>query len=97
VQLGSHVTRGQELAQLDTTLIDEQIAEAEATLATAQEPNNSVRLPLLVFTIHTVLSSRSVAMIVPPLRIILPRLLNWLFNVEVPPEGVHCFKSFSEA
>jgi multidrug resistance efflux pump len=36
VQIGSQVKRGQELAQLDTTLIDEQIAEAEATLATAQ-------------------------------------------------------------
>jgi multidrug resistance efflux pump len=36
VQIGSHVTKGQELAQLDTTLIDVQIAEAEATLATAE-------------------------------------------------------------
>jgi len=36
VEIGSHVTKGQELAQLDTTLIDVQIAEAEATLATAE-------------------------------------------------------------
>lgn len=36
VQIGSHVTKGQELAQLDTTLIDVQLAEAEATLTTAE-------------------------------------------------------------
>jgi multidrug resistance efflux pump len=37
VGIGSHVTNGQELAQLDTTLIDVQIAEAEATLSAAQD------------------------------------------------------------
>ena len=36
VQIGSHVTRGQPVAQLDTALIDTQLAEAEATLVTAQ-------------------------------------------------------------
>ena len=36
VEVGNHVTKGQALAQLDTTLIDVQIAEAEAALATAQ-------------------------------------------------------------
>ena len=36
VQIGSHVTNGQPVAQLDTTLIDTQLAEAEATLVTAQ-------------------------------------------------------------
>jgi HlyD family secretion protein len=36
VQIGSRVTKGQPLAQLDTTLIDVQLAEAEATMATAQ-------------------------------------------------------------
>src|ERR1700761_2813076 len=32
VGIGAHVVKGQELAQLDTTLIDVRIAEAEATL-----------------------------------------------------------------
>src|ERR1035441_2131629 len=36
VQIGSHVTNGQPVAQLDTALIDTQVAEAEATLVTAQ-------------------------------------------------------------
>jgi HlyD family secretion protein len=36
VQLGSHVTNGQVVAQMDTLLVDTQVAEAEATLATAQ-------------------------------------------------------------
>lgn len=36
VQIGSHVTKGQAVAQLDTTLLDTQLAEAEATLAAAQ-------------------------------------------------------------
>jgi multidrug resistance efflux pump len=36
VQIGDHVTKGQELVQLDTTLIDLQLAEAEATMAIAQ-------------------------------------------------------------
>jgi multidrug resistance efflux pump len=37
VEIGSHVSKGQPLAQLDTTLIDVQIAQAEATLAAAQD------------------------------------------------------------
>ena len=36
VQIGSHVTNGQVVAQLDTLLVDTQLAEAEATLATAR-------------------------------------------------------------
>jgi len=36
VHEGSSVTRGQAVAQLDTTLVDTQLAEAEATLATAE-------------------------------------------------------------
>jgi len=36
VQIGSHVTNGQVVAQLDTTLIDTQLAEAEATLTAAE-------------------------------------------------------------
>ena len=36
VQIGGHVTNGQPVAQLDTALIDTQLAEAEATLVTAQ-------------------------------------------------------------
>ena len=36
VQIGDHVAKGQKLAQLDTTLIDLQVAEAEATMAMAQ-------------------------------------------------------------
>ncbi len=36
VQIGSHVTKGQVVAQMDTTLADTQVAEAEAMLAAAQ-------------------------------------------------------------
>jgi len=36
VQIGSRVTNGQAVAQLDTTLVDTQLAEAEATLAAAE-------------------------------------------------------------
>jgi multidrug resistance efflux pump len=36
VEIGSHVAKGQALAQLDTTLIDVQIAEAEASMVAAQ-------------------------------------------------------------
>jgi multidrug resistance efflux pump len=36
VQIGSHVTNGQVVAQMDTLLADAQVAEAEATLAGAQ-------------------------------------------------------------
>jgi multidrug resistance efflux pump len=36
VQIGNHVTNGQPVAQLDTALIDTQLAEAEATLVTVQ-------------------------------------------------------------
>jgi len=36
VQIGSHVTKGQVVAQLDTAVIDTQVAEAEAALAGAQ-------------------------------------------------------------
>jgi len=36
VQIGSHVTNGQIVAQMDTLLVDTQLAEAEATLTTAQ-------------------------------------------------------------
>ncbi|HWI57209.1 MAG TPA: biotin/lipoyl-binding protein [Bacillota bacterium] len=36
VQIGSPVTNGQVVAQLDTTLVDTQVAEAEAALAAAQ-------------------------------------------------------------
>lgn len=36
VQIGSHVTNGQVVAQLDTTLVETQVAEAEAMLAGAE-------------------------------------------------------------
>lgn len=36
VQIGSHVTNGQVVAQMDTMLVDTQVAEAEAMLASAQ-------------------------------------------------------------
>ena len=36
VQIGSHVTNGQVVAQMDTLLVDAQVAEAEAALAGAQ-------------------------------------------------------------
>jgi len=36
VQVGSHVSKGQVVAQMDTLLVDTQLAEAEANLATAR-------------------------------------------------------------
>lgn len=36
IQVGSHVTKGQVVAQMDTLLVDTQLAEAEANLATAR-------------------------------------------------------------
>jgi multidrug resistance efflux pump len=36
IEIGSHVTNGQVVAQLDTMLVDTQLAEAEATLVRAQ-------------------------------------------------------------
>jgi len=37
VKIGDHVTNGQLVAQMDTTLVDVQLAQAEATLAAAQD------------------------------------------------------------
>ena len=36
VKIGDHVTNGQVVAEMDTTLVDAQVAEAEATLSAAQ-------------------------------------------------------------
>jgi len=36
VQIGDRVTNGQLVAQMDTTLVDVQLAQAEATLAARQ-------------------------------------------------------------